>query len=245
MAQKDYYLILGVSRTETTRGIQKAFRELAKQYHPDRVGPEGTAAFQEIVEAYEVLSDPARRRKYNELLLQAESRQPAPEPISVRYRPQAEPLTSKPLRRYESGWREPWIGDPLSLFQDFWTITPSFDALWERMLRNFTGRGVPKSEHAEALNVQVVLSPEEARHGGVIRLGVPVFTPCTNCAGSGYEWEFICRICAGQGMIEREAMVPVRIPPGVFPGTILEIPLSEWGIYNLYLRVHIEVTAWR
>ena len=64
MALKDYYLILGVSRTETARGIQNAFRELVKQLRPDRVGPQGTATFQDLVEAYQVLSDPERRKAY-------------------------------------------------------------------------------------------------------------------------------------------------------------------------------------
>jgi len=51
MALRDYHLILGVSRTETARGIQNTFRELVKQLRPDRVGPQGTAAFQDLVEA--------------------------------------------------------------------------------------------------------------------------------------------------------------------------------------------------
>src|SRR5437762_1905394 len=61
MIHKDYYVVLGVSPTVTTRGIQRAFRALSRQYHPDRVGPQGPSAFQDIVEAYQVLSDPERR----------------------------------------------------------------------------------------------------------------------------------------------------------------------------------------
>jgi len=45
MATKDYYLILGVSRRENLRSVQEAFRELAKRYHPDRAGPQGTRIF--------------------------------------------------------------------------------------------------------------------------------------------------------------------------------------------------------
>ena len=70
MELKDYYFILGVPRTATARDILHAYRELAKLYHPDRVGPQGTATFQDIVEAYEVLSDPERRRHYTESLSQ-------------------------------------------------------------------------------------------------------------------------------------------------------------------------------
>ena len=73
MALRDYHLILGVSRTETARGIQNTFRELVKQLHPDRVGPQGTAAFQDLVEAYQVLSDPERRKAYRHQLHQTET----------------------------------------------------------------------------------------------------------------------------------------------------------------------------
>ncbi|HJU61775.1 MAG TPA: DnaJ domain-containing protein, partial [Candidatus Binatia bacterium] len=61
MVRKDYYLILGVSRRESPRGIQDAFRELAKKYHPDLAGPGGAPRFQDIREAYEILSDPEKR----------------------------------------------------------------------------------------------------------------------------------------------------------------------------------------
>jgi len=81
MALRDYHLILGVSRTETARGIQNTFRELVKQLHPDRVGPQGTAAFQDLIEAYRVLSDPERRTAYRHHLLQTEiAAQRAPVP---------------------------------------------------------------------------------------------------------------------------------------------------------------------
>lgn len=74
MAIKNYYLILGVSRSESAEGIRAAFRQLAKRYHPDRAGAESTPEFREILEAYEVLSDPERRRRYNSELEAAERR---------------------------------------------------------------------------------------------------------------------------------------------------------------------------
>lgn len=70
--KKDYYLILGVCRSESTEGIKSAFRKLAKRYHPDKSGPEGTRRFQDIAEAYEVLSHPEARRRYTERLLSSE-----------------------------------------------------------------------------------------------------------------------------------------------------------------------------
>src|SRR6476619_6165402 len=66
---KDYYAILGVPKTATAEEIKKAFRKLARQYHPDVAKDKKTAEqkFKEVNEAYEVLGDPAKRKKYDEL----------------------------------------------------------------------------------------------------------------------------------------------------------------------------------
>lgn len=69
MEYKDYYKILGVDKTASKKDIKKAFRQLARQHHPD-VNPDDSGAeerFKEINEAYEVLSDPEKRRKYDQL----------------------------------------------------------------------------------------------------------------------------------------------------------------------------------
>jgi curved DNA-binding protein len=69
MEFKDYYKILGVSRDATQDQIKKAFRKLAVKYHPDKNpgNKEAEAMFKEITEAYEVLSDPEKRRRYDQL----------------------------------------------------------------------------------------------------------------------------------------------------------------------------------
>jgi len=65
---KDYYKILGVDRDATTEEIQKAYRKLARKYHPDaNKDPAATEKFKEINEAYEVLRDPKKRKKYDAL----------------------------------------------------------------------------------------------------------------------------------------------------------------------------------
>jgi molecular chaperone DnaJ len=226
MVRKDYYLILGVPPEESSRGIQAAFRELAKRYHPDRAGPGETRRFQDIQEAYEFLSDPEKRKLYIQELEQEELR--------VQYRP--EPIFSRPQSR-----PEPLVPEPMSVLRDFETIRPSFDPLLERFRRNFTGEGIPKGERLEGLNVEVILSPDEVARGVIVPVGVPVFYACRPCGGSGRDWLFPCANCNAQGIIEEEETVKVRIPPMVPDRTIIEVPIHGLGVENFYLRLHIRI----
>jgi DnaJ-class molecular chaperone len=228
MTTKNYYLVLGISPTESSSGIRDAFRELAKRYHPDRVGPTGTPVFQDIVEAYQVLSDPERRKQYNQGLRHAEASEAMQsESIIVRQGPRAEPL----------------VPEPMSIFRDFQTFGPSFEALFERFQRNFSHRGTPKGERLAGLNLEVILSPDEALRGGATFLGVPVFHLCPVCSGSGRDWLFACTYCHGQGMIEEEETVRIDIPPMVRDGTVLEVPIHGLGIDNLYLRLYVRLSS--
>jgi DnaJ-class molecular chaperone len=227
MARKDYYLILGVSRGENLRSIQEAFRELAKRYHPDRAGPQGTRRFQDVQEAYEVLSNPEKRKMHNHELEQEEIKTHSwPEPIFSR-------LPSRP---------EPLIPEPMSVLHDFETIRPSVEPLVERFLRNFTRERIPKGERLEALNVEVSLSPEEAARGVTVPVGVPVFYHCPQCGGSGHDWLFPCIGCNAEGIIEEKKTVRVYIPRMAPDRTIIEVPIDGLGIHNFYLRLHIRIS---
>src|ERR1044072_3228272 len=69
MELRDYYSILGVAKDATAEEIKRSYRKLALKYHPDRNAGDESAAvrYKEILQAYEVLSDPAKRAKYDEL----------------------------------------------------------------------------------------------------------------------------------------------------------------------------------
>src|SRR5689334_7597666 len=75
MAKRDYYEVLGVPRTATTDDIRKAYRKLARQYHPDvNKSPDAAKKFTEVQEAYDVLADDAKRRMYDQVGRAAEAR---------------------------------------------------------------------------------------------------------------------------------------------------------------------------
>ena len=69
MEYRDYYNILGVSRSASADEIRSAYRKLAMQYHPDRNAGDKQAEekFKEVNEAYQVLSDPQKRKRYDQL----------------------------------------------------------------------------------------------------------------------------------------------------------------------------------
>ena len=223
MERKTYYMILGVSSTESDRGIRAAYRDLAKRLHPDVAGEQSTRSFQEVSEAYRVLSDPQLRREYNDKLNRTEDGGGI---VTVRRAPP-----------------EPLVRPPVTILGNRDGIRPSFEAMRDRFLRNFTGMGVPKSERLEGLSFEVLLTPEEASRGCVVPVGVPVFSRCPQCGGSGHDWVFPCAYCQQQGMIEGEERLRIRIPPMAPSGSIYEIPLRGLGIHNFYLRLHVFVEA--
>ena len=131
----------------------------------------------------------------------------------------------------------------MSVLRDFATIRPSFEPLFERFVRNFTGLRIPKGEGLEDLNVEVILSADEAARGVTVSLSIPVFHACLQCGGSGRDWLFLCVECNGQGMIDEEKLVRVAIPSMVRDRTVIEVPIHGLGIHNFYLRLHVRVSG--
>ena len=220
MVIRNFYMILGVPREVSPHGIRAAYLELAKRHHPDRVGERGKKAFQDLQEAYETLSDPEKRRRYNLLLDQSERQSHS--------------------RRWPQK-HHVMVSEPISILEQPETVRPSFDVFFERWMRNFTGIRVPKGERVEGLNIEVVLTPEEAAKGVVVPVEVPTFRRCPFCDGAGHDWVFPCTYCSEEGVVEKRESVRVDIPPMVEPGTLYEVPLRGLGVHNFYLRLHIFV----
>jgi DnaJ-class molecular chaperone len=229
--EKDYYLALGIPRTAGGQAVRSAFRELARQYRPQWGGPTEGRGFRDVLEAYEVLSDPTERAAYDRGFPSAREGAGAGEFTT-------EKRASVPRRRVKP---EPLIPEPVSLANDFETFAPSFEEIASRIMRNFTGIRVPKGEGLQGLDVTIALTPDEAARGGVLSIGVPVFYHCPSCGGQGRQWLFPCVECEGQGMVEGEELLALRVPPLVREGSVLEAPILHMGIRNLYLRVHIAI----
>jgi len=122
---KNYYVILGIASDSTPEEIKAAFRRRALELHPDTSGLE-SQPFLEVQEAYGVLSDPERRRRYDRQTQPNAARRrpwgPAAEPL-VSERPAGEPFRPVGAAR---GFRE------VSLAESFERYTPSFDELFDR-----------------------------------------------------------------------------------------------------------------
>jgi len=112
----NYYVILGIPRTASAVAIRTAFRGLVRRYHPDTGAGSSANRFRDVVEAYETLSDPERRRKYDATL------GPAIRPSSI-------PLTPQPVEPLMS----PRVVTRSSPLVDVWTYR---ERAFEELLRS-------------------------------------------------------------------------------------------------------------
>jgi molecular chaperone DnaJ len=228
--RKNYYLILRLAPDATMDQIRSAFRRRAIELHPDLSSAESDQ-FIELQEAYDVLSDPARRAIYDreteEIPIRRIPARPAETVIARRHR--TEPLTT-------AGFEEK------SLFRSFETFSPSLDELFERLWSNFDLLTRPKAERLESLNVEVPLSPRQSFVGGAVRILVPARLVCPACGGHGSVGPYECSHCEGHGALTGEYPVTVAYPAGLQQDYIVRLPLDRFGIQNFYLTVRFRPT---
>ncbi|MDW7650672.1 MAG: J domain-containing protein [Bacillota bacterium] len=226
---QDYYDVLGVSRDATEKEIKAAYRKLARKLHPD-VHAEGEKAaaeekFKQLNEAYEVLSDPEKRAKYDKL---GQNWQAGEE-----FRP---PPDMDGMHFYSTSG-----GD--SGFSDFFEtifgggFRSGFDGFGgERTYRRQPQRGAD----AEA---ELALTLEEAYRGGEKTIGLGTQEACAHCGGSGIRDNSFCPACAGTGQQTAQRTLTVKIPPGIRDGAKIRLrgqgsgPAGAKG--DLYLRVKL------
>ncbi|MBM4014988.1 MAG: molecular chaperone DnaJ [Planctomycetes bacterium] len=240
--QRDYYEILGVARTATADEIKKAFRKLALQYHPDRNkdDPKAEEKFKECAEGYEVLSDPDKRKIYDQY-----------GHAGVRQSGQAR-----------------GFGSFEEVFQAFGDIfgmggggRGGGGSVFDEFFGGFGGGGKgagPRRQRGATLKCQLDISLEEAARGtertidvarnescgdcggagaapgssatvcpacrgkGVVHQSQGFFsirTTCGRCQGEGETLEHPCRKCRGTGTEKARRELKVKLPAGVDTGT--------------------------
>ena len=234
----DFYVILGLERGATLREIKRAYRRLARRFHPD-INPgdrEAEAFFRHVIEAYETLNDPERRQDYDAHGATATKATPA----SVEFQ-----------------------GFDFSASADG-SLASTFGDLFADVFRSRGSQGVTdRPEGGVDLHAEASLTFEEAIHGatrkitltrlaacpvcqgaGVRRAGERhcaqchgtgtlrwarghmVFSKiCAHCGGSGRQRDHACSTCGAEGVVPRSDRVSMQVPPGTADGTRIRIPV--------------------
>jgi molecular chaperone DnaJ len=242
---EDLYSTLGVSRTATAEEIGKAYRKLARKYHPDvNPGkPEAEEKFKRASAAYEVLFDPEKRKAYDEF---------GEDSLRSGFDPEQ-------ARAYQQ-----WKGRRATSGRSFVHESADFDlgALFEEVFAS--GKAPPNVRGADVRAV-VELDLAQAIEGAEVSLEVQSSEPCTACKGTGRAPHAVvrtcpecggvgkrqvvegpmrmvatcpachgrgkagqpCPVCAGQGIRDTQRQVRVRIPRGADNGSTLRIPGQE------------------
>jgi molecular chaperone DnaJ len=234
----DFYVILGVARTASMPEVKRAYRRLARRFHPDINPGDRDAAerFKEILSAYETLSDPDRRRRYDQGGFEPELAEGASVGFegfdfsaSVHANQQSTfgDLFADVLRREHERAVRPERGADLhaTVSVDLEEAiaggdTPLTITRQERC-STCQGRGTRAAPGAECVQCQGSGMLRSAR-------GHMVFAqPCPRCEGSGLERVQRCATCHGAGVEVRTETVMVRLPAGVADGVRLR--LAERG----------------
>lgn len=242
---KDYYGALGVAETATADEIKKAYRRLAKQYHPDANPNNQVAAekFKEIGEAYGVLSDAEKRKQYDVM--------------------RKNPFAGFGGRaQTHGGAGAPNMGGTINFedLGDLGGISDLFESIFQRG-RKKTGRAAP--QRGSDIEYVVEIPFQTAARGGKITITVPlteecatcngtgaapgtklitcpecggsgnisfgqggfaVSRPCPNCMGRGQLPQTPCAVCKGAGQLSQNRQIAITVPPGVDTGSKLRLP---------------------
>ncbi len=200
---KDYYAILGVGKKADSKEIKAAYRKLARKYHPDLNpnNPEAEQKFKEVSEAYDVLSDDEKRKKYDQFGENWD---------------QVGGFSGESSGTYFEDIGEGGFG---SIFEQM------FGGMGGRMGSVFNGmRQVP----AQNLEQVVELGLDEIDSGAKRTLTYSTSDACIKCHGSGQvqltqQRIGVCPNCGGSGIVSRSRRVEVSIPAGVAEGKRLRV----------------------
>jgi molecular chaperone DnaJ len=212
-ARPDYYKVLGVGKNASDTEIKKAYRKLARQYHPDRNAGDKQAEerFKEISQAHDVLSDPEKRKAYDR--------------------------GTGPFGNFTGGGSGAGGFDPGAFAGSFGDI---FSNIFSG---GGGGGGGARGGDARARNVQrgrdleteVSLTFDQAVNGAQVPLSIPTSQPCPTCHGTGAKpgtSPKVCPVCNGRGVEnESQGIFSISVPCSRChgAGTIIEDPCPTCG----------------
>jgi len=199
----DYYQILGVDRSASASEIKKAYRKLARKYHPDvnPDNPEAERKFKEIQEAYAILSDEEKRKQYDTF----GRVDGAPDVGFGGFRQTGTSWRDAGGFRFDFGDAD--IGG--GRFQDLG------DLFGELFGRERGTRARRRPERGADHEVEIEISFEAAVRGTSITIPVQRQVRCSTCNGSGHVDHRVCPSCHGSGVLISTERLRVKIPEGV------------------------------
>ena len=177
MAKRDYYEVLGVDKNATPEELKKAYRKLALQYHPDRNpgDKEAEEKFKEAAEAYDVLSNPDKKARYDQFGMAGMD------------------------GAYGQGGM-----DMNDIFSQFGSIFGDlFGGGFRTGFSGFGGGGTRRVLRGSNLRIKVKLTLEEIDRGCEKKIKVSKYVPCKTCGGSGAKdgKTEVCQHCHGTGVV--------------------------------------------
>lgn len=242
---KDYYKILGVDRKADAKTLKSAYRKLARKFHPDVAkGKDSAGRFAEINEAYEVLSDPEKRRRYDTL----------------------GPDWQRFVQPPPGGGVRVEYGDAGGNFSDFFRTIfgdasrgsggPGPRGGWGRAPRDGDfdlgdllgggfrpGAGRGRASRGDDVQASVEITLEEAFAGARKSFTMEMEEPCPTCHGSGNVGGKPCATCGGNGWQRAQRTLDVKIPAGVRTGQRVRVAGEGAGAAggrgDLYLMVTV------
>lgn len=207
---RDYYQTLGVERSATQKEIRKSYRNLARKYHPDVNPGDKTAEekFKDIQEAYAVLSDPEKRKKYDQL------------GASWQQGADFTPPPGWTGTRVEFGD----IGDLSDIFGGGGGFSDFFESIFGGM-RGTRGRGQQRSPSMKGSDIEaeIELTLEEVHRGARPTLTIQIEKPCPACGGAGLSARTPCGQCGGRGRVVEPRTITAKIAPGARPNSVVRL----------------------
>ncbi|MFL5760462.1 MAG: DnaJ C-terminal domain-containing protein [Thermomicrobiales bacterium] len=221
---RDYYKTLGVESSADEKAIRAAYRKLARKHHPDvnRGEKASEEKFREVNEAYEVLSDPEKRKMYDRYGADWQRYREAGFTGNESY-PSSGGARPADFGQWFTGQSDGGFrvefdqGEPGGFSDFFQTLFGS----GRRAAGGFTSRR--QRRRGEDVELKVDVTFEEALRGTARRFEVKTPEVCGTCGGTGLARGTTCPTCDGTGMVERSKSIEVKIPAGVQTGSKIRV----------------------